>query len=150
MLLLGEREGGVTEEGEGSGGVGASQSPAVLRRVNAPPGTTRTGRTFLFFFFFPPERIFSLRPFSFHPQNFPPHKVILGMWTPRRRSRRWSDAESRQPCSRRHFRSSLEPGRGLMISSYLEHRPSLAELRLFQRNIPVQVQYSLHPHCLPV
>lgn len=58
-LLQGERgggEGGVTEEGEWSSGVGTSQSPAALRRVNSPPGTTRTGRHFS------PERIFSHRP----------------------------------------------------------------------------------------
>lgn len=53
-----EERGGVAEEGEGSRGVGASQSPAVPRRVNSPPGTTRTGRLFSFF---NPERIFSLR-----------------------------------------------------------------------------------------
>lgn len=60
-------------------GVGASQSPVSLRRVNLPPGTTLTGRhssphpT--------PRKDFLPSLFLWH--NFPPEKVSLRMRGPR-------------------------------------------------------------------
>lgn len=52
-----------------------------------------------------PQKGFS--PFALsHSHNFPPEKVSVGMWTLRRRSRRWCDAES-EPGSSRQIRSSL-------------------------------------------
>ncbi|CAB1417206.1 unnamed protein product, partial [Pleuronectes platessa] len=109
VLLLGEREGGVTEEGEGERRGWSQPEPGGAETCERA-SWYYAHRQELFFSF--SRKDFLPSSFFFPPaKNFPPHKVKLGMWTPRRRSRRWCEAESRPPGSRRHIRSSLEPGR---------------------------------------
>lgn len=91
-LLRAVTGGGVAEEGEGSSGVGDSQSPAAPRRVELASWYNSRRQTF-FFSHYP-------RTDFLHSHNFSTERrVSVGMWTLWRRSRRrWYDAES-LPCS---------------------------------------------------